>query len=284
MATYQVTYFFNLSKWGWTETYYADGTGPDAVMVRAKALIATRTALMARPARIEAIRVSDVNILNDSLVFFQAIGGDGAVGQPTTPDVPWTSWLTKATSLNGRNRNIYLRGVPDSTVEFDQNANFNNAPANFRQAFNNWVNVLLQQSFAIRYRVDGGLGNPVLPINAVAGTADGYFVINVVGHTYTANQKVIIRGMRGSGTECLNGIQTIRAIQPGNAIVLFRRSPATEYPGYTGAGKIALLQYSYSTFQGLQLLRPVKRSTGRPFFGTRGRRSANKCCPSTPAG
>src|SRR5262245_14297741 len=119
MPTYQVTFIFNSERQGWAETFYFTGSSSDAAMAAALPVGQARIKLLGNTHQLEAIRVSDVNILGDSKVD-ESLNNQNIITVPSgARDNVSSAVLGRATAEDKYRRQIWVRGMPDAYTQYD---------------------------------------------------------------------------------------------------------------------------------------------------------------------
>lgn len=277
----QTTLFFNQNRWGWTETYYAVKSGLGDALVAANTLARARRKLMGRGSSIEAIRVSDVTVSGDSLVLFAADAGGWGSSSELQCDTPWNAWLARLSTGAMPRRSLYLRGIPDDWTTIEENGKAANVNAEFKKAWQGLVNVLFSEPYYLRALDKRVLTSPVYKIEDITVNDAKYVVLKVTGNALAVQDRVTVANVKGDPVPRINGEQIVKEVAGANVTLMVKDTSGIAY-NYFGKGTIRKRLYTLSPITDAALERPVKKSTGRAFFGTRGRRSARQRSRYTP--
>lgn len=286
----KIVLIFNQSRWGWTETYYWTSTGgglKEAVAASGE-LMASRRQLLSKDVVMEAARVSAVGSPGTSTTSFNVFDANNV--STIASQEPWEAFLVGLAAVDDTgifyNRKIMLRGVPAAWNTWVSNpAQAGNLNGVFRVAINSFLNFLLAPTtsgglWSIRASNRKLTANPRIPIGTVTISTPGNNFI-VTGRDdnllFVKGDRVHVSGARGPGTRGINADAYVTATASG----VISLSTSQKCPGETvflqGKPVIYARAYVFLPISGFQLERWVKRDTGRPFFGTAGRRGSARC-------
>lgn len=273
MANFQMTFIFNAQRQGWSELFYVAKDSHGEAVATATAVGAKRKALLGSGTTLEAIRVSDVDLFNDSLVDFFL----GLTPDPSTAllvrDNPSNAWLVRAQAGTQYRRSVWLRGLPDAWISF--------TPATFlpvidpllQANFNAWATKVVAEGLRMR-ALDKSGSTPEKGITELAlDVPTGTIIVTAPNHGYVALDRVRIRKATGTNAKQVNSLWTVFA----TTLNTFTIHPATGkiFLGpimYAGGGVVRKQTFIYPQLTALGLIRPAKKDTGRAFFVPRGRR------------
>lgn len=275
MGVYQGTMFFGYGNRGWSETWYTNqGGAPDSILGSLRVVAAVRAQVVAQPAALRAVRVSDVTIRGDSTMYFYA-GGLKVAQQAALDgaDVPGAAWYCRADGDDMNRRQFWVRGMPDDWFQI-QATNPDPSMPNPPPALVKWLpvyyNVLVNEGWGIYGFPAGGAPrrNPAVDVTIDPATKRVVVTLGqAVGITPNVNERCKLLGGRYQNKPPLN--LTVAAIQ-GNSYIMYQTMLSP--PGYLGG---SLLQ-AYPLKQAIGLrnltpIRPGRRRPGRAFFVPRGR-------------
>jgi len=269
MATYQGTLIFNQGRYGWTETWYLTQSTYLDAQTKIVNYGTTRVKLLGIGARIEAARVSDVAFLQDSL--FVPLGLDGT-GQGTDADTPWNAILGRFDGGPLYRRQFWMRGVPDDWIILTGgNPNVNPVVAALNSAFGAVRASILANGLQLKVIKKDGAGGVPIDVTGISLDANGFLQFNIAGLTGGPNATFRISGMQGPDPKIVNGVYKIKSNNAALVVTTFKPGVGFDPTDYAaGTAKPRIVEYISVT--GGQILRTSKRSTGRAFFVSRGRR------------
>jgi hypothetical protein len=288
----KVNFIFNHARWGWTETYYyQSGSGSlTTAMADAILLAQLRAVMTSANVRLEAIRISDLTSKRNSKTIYQSTilaGVNTAASQE-----PWESALIDLTGVtadgNIYRRKLMLRGFPASwnTWTTTNLLNPTLVPA-FAVALNAFFAVLAGTAstgtspWCIRASDRSLVANPKYPITAInVIQPGGYFEITTnpaVTPALKIGDLVHVSGSRGSGTKGLNSDAYVTEVTGPVYKLSTRQKCVTQFVEVAGKPELYRRLMLLIPISGFGFERFVKRDTGRPFFGTAGRRAGSRC-------
>lgn len=272
MATYQATMYWNMAQWGWTESWYLQQETRAAAMEKLLDIAYYRSALTPSVAVLMACKIQNVDIPGDDLPEYSREAGKFGPQPTNEPAVPWAAWLCRFEAGDGRRRNLLLRGVPKSTMNYTAGTAWRAPPTIYNTDFETYVGALIRNGARIRARDNNPNDAGNKQIDAISRSPDNnqYVQLAVTAHGMIPGDKVAITKVKNTFPLKLSGIYTVTAIASANSLTVNANSPVATYPSYTGTGRIRIVSYSYPLVTAGKMLRMVKKSTGRPFFGTAG--------------
>ncbi len=117
MPNFQATLFFQdeAGTLGWSEPYYLENVDVDAAKIAMDALITARAEVLCDLYSIVAGRVSDVDVLNDSLLA-EDLPVEGAIVSTSATAVdPWTALMVRIESTSAYRGRHFFHGVLENT-------------------------------------------------------------------------------------------------------------------------------------------------------------------------
>lgn len=250
---------------GWSEQWYS-GSAFDSsgLFDNIDAWAKLRAKLMGSSAAVVGFRVSEVDPTGKSFVRRKTFPGRIT----TAVDSPEQCLLLNVNTVDGKNRReITLRSIPDARIEKGEYLN--------QQQFDNDLRAFLNHcKNAWGFR---GKGHAIAPKKIVKITTGG-LVTTEADHGLTEDTHVqIYRTLTPERRQ--TGIKDIIAVVTG-ARALTLVGP-TGLPGECTKGEVRVVEgYALKTMElsgtWFEQLYIGKRDTGRPFFQSRGRRSARR--------
>lgn len=267
MPTFKITYVFNAHRYGWSETWYTTVSTHDIALQAAKSVAPKRARLLGNGNVLEMARVSDVDIPQDSKVYF--FGGDQAV-QVDDADTPWNAILARVEAGPLYRRQCWLRGIPDSWIVLQSVNGINLPPGALNQAFNQFKIAILANGFALRVIDKSPPNGTPVDVTAIANGAEGKVALSIAGIVGGPGKEVRIKGFIGPDKFLLNGVHKIIS-NAGGVVTIDLDFNLLTNPAANVAGKGVSRVIIYAPIEDAILLRPAKKSTGRAFFVSRGR-------------
>lgn len=271
MAFWKIGFIFNSGRNGWTETWYMEASQIAEVTPAALNFATQRQRLCGKFATIEAIRVVSeakpkIHVINPT----QFVASSGELAS----DTPWNAVLARVSTTDRMyQRNVTLRGVMDKVIERAIDGSFN--PAGASEIDTPWDAVMQSARLnKIRFKSRQKTGEGATERDATAFNKDaaGNITVNVAGYPGGVGSSVSFSGVNGPGvSDFFRGQHKVRAYAAG-LMTLETKVPADVAPADWTNGKVRSVLPEYPLVSVGVILRPTKRSTGRAFFVTRGRR------------
>jgi len=290
----KVTFIFNLSRWGWSETYYWQaGTGG---FTEAKAdvmkLAAYRLACCSRTVVLDGIRIAD--LANKGSTQVVGVGNGNAGTTSYDPQEPWLAFLTTLSAVGVSSGLVYRReflwrGLPNRWNGWNTSAptapnllmDWQTPMENFLRSITNTLAGYTGQ-WSLLVNNKDITANPYVPVKAVNVVQPGSFwqIDAPLLLGAKIGDKIHIGKAKGYGIGGLIGDAIITAIDPTD-LTLYTTSrrqcgppqqPILTKPAMARATKPLLIPLT-----GWAPERWVKRDTGRPFAVTVGRRRTRGC-------
>lgn len=298
MPTYKVDFIFNSERQGWDESFYTTVSSSDLAIANAITVGQARIKLLGNQNQIDAIRVSDVDILGDSVVDESLSNQNDRIDAATARDLVAVSVLGRATALNKYRRQIWVRGIPDKFTEFDPATGKSKLreTAAFLTPWNAWVAQVIGKGYQLRVI---NKDTPFKPVTGVlVNPRNGQTVIRAPGHGYAAGTMIRIKGCKfankpgdtldENGKSLVNGVWQVRDVeQPALPAPPFPPADWFEIPSlfgdvvpaYVSGGKAQARIPTYVPIDFMTYSRSAKRDTGRAFFVPRGRARGRRRIP-----
>lgn len=275
MATYKITFIFGADKQGWSELWYVDANDIQTAGLRGLEVASSRKGLLGTGSVLEAIRVSDEAIRNDSLIqLTPPVAAGPGVGNAIR-DTPGNAWLCRIQAGALYRRQLWLRGIPDSWIVWDQTLRKYEIPAILQARFDAFRDALVAKTFRIRATEKSPTVNPLKPITAIAADPSGVWKMTSPVHGLANQDYVRISGTKGSNVKQFRGIWQIFGVTADTFFIPLVVVP-TSPVWYIGGGMVQRRTTSYKVIDGGTLLRPALRRTGRAFFVPAGRRPVKR--------
>lgn len=272
----QVTMFFEMGKWGWSEVYHNTLNITDAALLtQVSALANTRRNMLPSAATHVGTRIGTPDVPGAARTI--AGLGAGLAGWSSTVDWAFTSVLfrefTAAASITGR---VFVRpgpetpgaaGVPDPSA----------IPAAFINSSLSWQAelTLAGNGWAVR---GISTARPTAPILGGTVTATTVTLTTTVNHGILLGELFRVSRVENPAGRCLNGLWRASAVPTLDTVqfIVPTGATATLGPGGTVRGQLPAFEKITSVFP----VKIVSRRTGRPFDQPRGRSSRRiRCCP-----
>ena len=272
MATWKTVFIFASEANGWSEVWYQDLSSAEGGVAPSIAVATKRDNLCGIGASLEAIRLTTVDKPIKSFLFKSNLpAGTGEVNA----DTPWNAVLARVYSIGKEySRTVMLRAPVDNWLlrvapnVFTPQLTGANAP------FNSFVAVMKSNSFRFSARDKTGAGATLRP--ATGWTKDvgtGRISVSVAGSPVGPGGFVTFSDVTGFGAKStLKGRHKVKS-NAGGIIELETVAAADVFPASWSAGVQRDYIKTFPLVDSGQILRAAKRSTGRRFFVTRGRRS-----------
>lgn len=269
-----MTFIFNQGRLGFSESWYCTRDDLATALTDAVFVANFRKGLLGRGCFIEAIRVSDEAVLNDSLVQIIQLQPPNNAPNALFAGDPWDSIFARVQAGALYRRQLWMRGVPDVWIELNPADGRPTWIPAFVTAFDNFKDAIVAKRYCIKALQKGGAPAQPRSISAVATSATGNFQITAPGHGLSNLQSVRIKGVKGNGLSNLTGVFVIENVTPNTFEVPLQ--PLAPGYLYKGNGKVIPRIMGYFPITDAVYLRTAKKSTGRAFFVPRGRRRARR--------
>jgi hypothetical protein len=169
----KVVYFFNMANAGWTETYYSNQSFASINLNSGAYLtfLQNRFNCLAAPAVIFGARVSSLQSPKQTYVYRWGSTYQAGLGNPAggfaNPDIKAADILLRMYGTTGYARFLWLRGIPDNYIQFDQFGSFT-VPAAANKNIVSLMNSLSQTGYGIRHtQTASALGVTPLAVQSV---------------------------------------------------------------------------------------------------------------------
>lgn len=293
---FRVTLYFNTGAWGWTEAYLftAPTLNYTLMSTQLPRLCALRKAFLSNLANIVGIRLSamndDTTVQSTKIFFTRADGcGPGALDDPKGQATIGNGVLCDVRNDTGLyHRALILRGLPFDAARWSPDVLQPDYPPEFLGPLNiflgqlqnpnpNAINGLSYRS-ALRGRIHDPAINLQTDILSGVTSADGCHVDITVNDAalWNLGEPVHVHNVRGTNYKGIDGDGKILTLTD-NTFKFSRKPCCCGTTTLTANGFAYLILYAWYFVDSAVLERTVKRATGRPFFGTRGRRRRCSC-------
>lgn len=249
----KVQIFFNWGRKGWSEVWYSPLSNTSASLPGiVLAYTQARTQVMygggvdaSEPLIVpEFYRLSDIQAPNKSRPASFEDAPDWTYAPLSTPDRrnwPYCSLLIDS----GGHRTVKFKGTGQAWIS-KENPNYRYASFTgpLKVAFDRWLTAVKTAGWAPL------LATVPSEFNITALSIDGNGNLNVTpaGGSYLPNQKVRIKGIRGSGTRGLNGVWRIKEVLTGGVLVLCSRKRDCCTFDPCNKGQIGVVVYTLGAF------------------------------------
>lgn len=265
---FRTTFFFTNLRSGWSETFYsATATSLQTALDNSIVLADKRIGCISGPAALNYIRVSDDEVLRDSLISIPSDRGRYNKDLVDPADAPFSAVLVRLQSGPLYRRPWYLRGMPDNVIT---GGGEYTPSAQWRGLLNALTIELISGRWALKAvnKVPPpSLTTAAIPLIPFPGQWSFTFPGAV---PFTPGSRARVSGARV--TKALNGVWRVVS-SAGNLLTLFRAdAPASG----TWEPTIAVKQLNYQLFPIDQAVvrGGTHRIQGRPFDLHRGRAKA----------
>lgn len=274
MATYKITLFFERGKYGWTETYYKTTSVPaDQVTNTPGAFDNACVAFRSSSVTWTYTRAEDVD--SPRKFFLQRINKTGALEDK--PDIPAATALITLRTTDGDQRPLYLRGIPDSLVEFSLTGQPSFSPT-LRGLIGNYVNRIAVEQFAMK-KLQPATGiyqwRPVVGFQQAISANYTQFTIGTTDPNWTSEDLIYFKGIPQKTLPGLKG-QFVPYLQgdagSGQYRILFTWRWTSQI-FQTPSAFVRKVGYTYPVIQHADwsFRDYISRDTGRPTGLRRGR-------------
>lgn len=278
------TFFFQMDRYGWSESWYRDGTLTDIVpgddyvdlaVARADLLgrdFATGPAGKGTPA-ITYIRNSDIGEFRDARIFVPPNGGIISSKSPGFGqcDMPWTALKTRFETTFPARRTIKLmRGLPDGF--FVDGDDFTPTPA-WKTLFSKYVTRVGPKLFGYAIPDQKGL----MVVTAMTYDA-AKKVVRLASATAVPALSLFVRITKCKSVPKINGRFKLQADPAGGGFFLYPFGCDPGVASWIGDGLFEFMSYKTQVVSSAMPTTPTQRKTGRPFDSPRGRSRRRALC------
>lgn len=279
MPIIRTTFFFKMDQYGWTESYFRDGTLVPIVANDPYMTLAWSRSYL-NGGYIDAdggtkgtpglmyIRNSVIDAFRDARIYVPPFPMRRKFNDHDPCDMPWTALNTRFETLDARDRRfILMSGLPDSFfvggTTFTPDAFFLPRWATYKAAL-----------------LAGNFGYPKASGTAFAVTGMVYdaltkmVLLTTTGTAPAKTPSINVKGIRS--VPGMNGIYPLRAVPGGYGLGTFPNSPLLS--GWQGEGTFSFAGYALMPFTDLMWVGPRRRTRGRPFDSPRGRIKRRVSC------
>lgn len=284
MAAYKLTFFWEHRNHGWTENFFVEAGSLAAALGIGNAITEKMLYPRGLDTILRAIRSYETDGSRRSALATKNIRA-ASTPNPNAPlsfdrenDEPSAALVLAVEGVGGSSRNLWLRGIADSLIEYDVQG----LPILSGLA-TNITNVIEQdmlESGAWRIRYLTPIGTiPWIPITQLAASAGGEDYTEVTFNAapgVAVNDYIYFRNVDPCEYGQLRGHHRVTAIQ-GNVVTIrarWRHKVSAFFPVELDARKRA---YLYDPFATVELLKFGKHDTGRPTNLPRGRQKGVSC-------
>lgn len=278
MPYFKVSYIFNRGRLGWSESWHIQENDSKSAIEFAKENVPYRKKLLGSYAHLEGIRVSDVAVVGDARTYtgpelFEDT--ENKVNDVTDP--PWSSILCRARAQDNNARQVWIRGVPDNVIKFDQvNERWIWQDTDYQKLFKAWASHCTRNpAFLIRgTERNTGATAAIAVRDFICTQANQVIITTAADHSFQVGHQVRLLHFRarllrvGRGPYYVlstNGNREFTVLVPGADIFpLFSPKNA----------RVTRHIIGYFPITELTMERAAKKSTGRAFFVSPGRRPA----------
>jgi len=275
MAMWKTVFIFASEANGWSEIWYQDIASAEGGVVPSIAVATKRDNLCGIGATLEAIRLTSVDKPVKSFVFKSNLpAGTGAVNA----DTPWNAVLARVWSIGKEySRTVMLRAPVDDWVLRVAPNVFQPQLTGANGPFNSFVATMKSFGFRFSARDKTGAGGTIRPAtNFTKDAVTGRVSVSVAGSPVGPGGFITFADVTGFGAKStLKGRHKVKS-NAGGIIELETVAAADVFPAAWSAGTERDYIRTFPLVDLGQVLRVAKRSTGRRFFVTRGRRSKAK--------
>lgn len=271
MPLFRVTYFFSGGKYGWSESYYRTADSFDLVVPVAQTLGERRRGVLTSQFTLEAYRISQEGVFRDAKVFLVNPGAGVGLYSSTalTAGEAFLALLCRFEATQLHRRQLYMRGIPTDVVDpygvYQQVPLFNNAIVSFFDLLRNspW-----------QLRIPDPVQTPVNITALAVRPADPRFldltIDPAIGGAAVGQVYKVLGVSSPRGASKLWRLSSV-----GGGGTLFGLGP-NRFPlvgVWSGAGTVTgSYLYVGANITGTDVVRGVRRDTGRPFGSPVGRR------------
>ena len=272
MPVYKANFFFSQRQLGWSETWFLDRVDASAALTSMIPLVPLRVGMLggnglgASDPRLKQVRVSNINIERDSLVYAVPPADQFTSSLLGVADSPHLALITRCEAGDLYRRTWFLRGFPDVLVA--DNGAYLPSPI-WSPRFDAFVDALKARTIGM---VAASRAAPVLLISFLATEAGPnplkISVTTTVPHLLAIGDK--FRIVSAPGAPEARGTWTVFEVGSPTTVTFFIRKALSG--SYRGGGTMYKKTPTLFQFTNLQVERVSHRITGRPFDQLVGRR------------
>lgn len=292
MAQHLVTFTFNDENQGWREQFHVS-YGNAFLVANHPALygyLGVRAPMMGKTVKL--VSIATVNEANSRL-------GDYLSGEKV-PDAIFKNKLNSTLDTADSNiclqselfntgftqsRTMYVRGWPFAWIGNRLEGGLWPAGNNKgKDQFDAWSNYLLVPTDGVAWQIrsrNSGPGGPPLQtiLDISAPTPPGNVVITVgTANIFAVGQLVLIRDVRGAGTQGINGIRRVIARDTAGLVYTLSARKCSACPfDFKNKGTARVLDFIYDTITAVNPIRWTTKKCGGPFASRPGR-TPKPCC------
>jgi hypothetical protein len=272
MPAWKCTTLFEAKNQGWSETWYLNTSlTATQVMDKLRLICPSRAKLLGFGCSIIALRVSDDAVRGDSELYVPAPGEFPPFA--VVRDNPTNAIYCKVTSGQLYRRQLWLRGVPDVWIAWDNTLGTYTVDPLFNTNLGIFKLALINEGFQLRaLNKNLNINNQRAIIDIVDGPA-GFTTYNVPAHGYTVGQEIRIANVVDRLLKPLQGTTRVKSVGGVAEFTTYQPWRAYYADQYTGSAKVITRYLDYPVITNVVYVRPGSRRVGRTFFAPRGRRS-----------
>lgn len=281
MSKFRVDLLFNRVGTGWSEVWYREAASIQTASETALNLINARRSPLNQACNVVGYRITPLsdNGLKDGLGVTINTASRGYVGLQTEgPDNPAVSTLVVCGEGSGqRSKHFWMRGMSDDSTTYNTAGFQNDVPA-----FDNDFDVLRQYvknagAWLMRHFDMSSFEGRTSAVQTFSLGDDEQFAVHTTTPLSVApGERVKIAGYPRRGVlKGINGFVRVVSQLDETTIHIAKGSESLTAGDYPGLGaRILKEKYIFDTITSMEPARSTKHNAGRPFFSTRGRRSA----------
>lgn len=265
---YKVSFLFENGKQGWSESYYTVASTDAGALSLAQTLKTYRTPMLAFPAKLTAIRLTNLTTPGPAGItpYFPTNGG-----YSSGSDLPGTAWRSiQYAADTARQTSIYLRGIPDDVYKSAGVASSDYAI--FLAAFNSFRNYMVTPVgfwfIKGKPRKKTGTRIPILTWSISTHQSETELNFSAPSGLVTGDQVTIYNAIDFKPAP---GVITV--IGPGTLTTAIKVRLTTPV-GFSYAGGAYLIKVTpiFKPITSISYGNVTTRATGRPFGVRRGKR------------
>lgn len=271
----KLTLLWNFKAQGFSESWYSAGsslptTNPDPAIL---AWCTARAKLCSKAMQFLGYRVTDVDNPRRTILYRNPNPPNTSV----QPDVPTNAWLFEAKALNGAGtRQIWVRGVPDSEIEFDIVSQTFALTGGMAADMNGWAPLLTAGPWGIKVVTslkDATKKASVTGPLSLAPLGGGTRLPGAAAGA-TVDRPLVVSGFKRP-LQALNGTKAYNSswfIDGADVIITHNAYAVKEMATYVSGASVREALYTVALVQTPQPVGPRERRVGRAFFVPSGRR------------